>query len=685
MLQKNSSKSEKLIKINQNKQIGEPWMTKGLTISSKRIYKLYCLSVKKHKEDQLFKNYIEQRNKLNSLKRTAKLQYYKNSVIIYKNNSKKLWTVINEITRKQKSKSNVIDYINVDGIQTYNKFDFSNAFCKFFSDVGKNIADNTNKPNKHFTQYISVASQNSIYFYPTDEVEIEKIINKLNNTTSFGCDKINNVLIKQLKSELRYPLQIIFNLSLLEGKFPDKFKFAHLIPIHKAGSKHEMTNYRPISLLTSFSKILEKIIYTRVYNFLENEKLFNQLQFGFRKNCSTIDAVTFFLTKLIPSLDKKEYNMGLFVDLSKAFDSLDHNILLLKLEKLGIRGVAKQWFKDYLTDRKQAVRIYKDNSNDYTVSDPCGITHGIPQGSILGPLLFNIYIYDIDSALSKGTPISFADDTTILISNNSFEDLFIDAYEDLHSLLDYLNANKLSINLLKTKYILFRPNTNTPRYLDRAPKLFVKNIEIEQVEYTKFLGIYIDSKLNWNYQINNILNKLKQNRYIFACTKHFLPIFAKKLLFNAHVLSHCMYGALLWGASMNETQVNSISKIINKILLFILNENRFRNTNNMYKRLNCLKLEDIIELQLAKFMFNISNNIAPSAIQLEFNTHTRQTRYNTRNRDMPNQMECNSTLYNKSFIAKSNTIFRYLPVKIKNANNVKILQREFKKYKINMY
>jgi hypothetical protein len=674
---------EKITRVKHTHILTEPWMTKGILTSSKRIYKLYTKCIKKTKGDPIYDKYIEQRNKLGSIKRKAKFKHYQTLINNYKSDSKRLWKTINELTGKCKNKSDSIDYININGIKTYNNENISNGFCEFFSNVGAKVATGIGKCSKDYKEYMTSHSTNSIYLYPTNRYEIEKIINNFKNKTSFGNDKISNTLIKSLKSEISYPLEIIFNKSITEGIFPNKFKLAHVLPIFKNNNKHEFTNYRPISLLTCLSKILEKIIHNRLYVFLEDNKLFSDLQFGFRKKLSTIDAITCFLTKLIPSLDKKEFNIGIFIDLSKAFDTIDHDILLYKLERLGIRGIAKTWFQDYLANRKQSVRINKVNSNDFFLSTPCNVTHGVPQGSILGPILFIIYISDMTNSLKHGTAISFADDTTLLIRNKSFEDLYIHAYEDLHSLIDYLNANKLSINLSKTKYILFKPNIRKYCNLNKVPDLIINNIEIKQVEYTKFLGIYIDSKLNWMYQVNNIINKLKQSLYIFNSTKSLLPISSKILLYHAHVVSHITYGTLLWGPMINNVQINKIKACINKIVTAIKNVKKINNYYVVYKELKILKFEDIIELELNKFMYKMLNNLITENIQNAFDNEPRH--YNTRNRNIPRIAQHNTNLYNNSFMAKSAIMFTRLPEEIKNAKSLKLFSKYIIKLKQDNY
>lgn len=666
--------------INKTDIIKEPWITKGILKSSRRIHKLFLVCVCKYKGDPQYDKYLKERNKLNSLKRKAKINYYQTLIINYRNDSKKLWKTINEITGKGKNKKDSIDYMSVNGINKYNKLDIADSFCEHYCQPERPGCKTDNL--KKFTDYISKNVKESIYFYPTDKYEIHTIITNLKNSNSFGHDKISNKLIKQISAEISTPLETIFNKSLQEGAFPKTFKHAHIIPIHKQGNKHELSNYRPIALLCCLSKILEKIIFKRVYKFLENHNLFQDLQFGFRKNMGTADAITFFLNKLIPSLDRKEFNLSLFIDLSKAFDKININILLYKLNKLGIRGIPLKWFTDYLSSRTQSVRISNENNNEHILSKSLSIDQGVPQGSILGPLLFLIYISDMPNAIKHGTTISYADDTTILISNNNFEDLYIQAYENMNSLMEYLNVNKLKINLQKTKYILFRPNSKR-NVLDIPPKLIIDNTEIIEVNSTKFLGVFIDSKVNWYEQVKNVVNKLKQNVYIFSVARTLLPTHAKKLLYNAHICSHLSYAAVTWAPMINQTQINRIQKIINNIILKITNTTKIRNYNKVYQDLGILKVCDSVDFELCKFMFKIINKLSPECINNCFPVG--QNTYNTRNKNLPHIMQHKTNLYNKSFLAKAILKFSHLPEEIKNAKSLNSFKKRLKKYIIKKY
>ena len=673
---------EQTHKVKQN-NINEPWMTRGILISSKRIHKLFLQCIKRDKQDIAYINYVKHRNKLNSIKRKAKMAYYKNEIIKYKNDSKKLWKVINDITGKCRNKLDSTDYININGIKTYNKEIIANEFCKFFSKVGSNLADNIKTSNKAFHEYFNIYNQDSIFLTPTNRFEIEKILSDMKNKSSFGPDMINNIILKNLKSIISHPLEIIFNKSITTGIVPSQLKHAHVLPIFKGNGSHDLNNFRPISLLNCTSKILEKIIHKRLYTFIENRNLFSPLQFGFRKQKSTKDAIIAFLSRLITNLDKNEYCLGVFVDLSKAFDTIDHDILLKKLDKFGVRGIANIWFKNYLTARQQSVRINKDNSNEFISSESQTITHGIPQGSILGPVLFILYIADI-CTVTNGSAISFADDTTILIHNKSFEDLYISAYNDVINLIDYFNANKLSINLTKTKYILFKPNIRNQQRLNQIPNLIVNGIQIDKVESIKFLGVLIDQNLSWKLQINNILNKLNHSFYVLNSSKRKLPLTIMKLLYNAHVMSHISYGNLAWGSMINATEINKISKLLNKILKTMTNRRAKNNEmDRIYKELECLKFSDITELELSIFSYKLNNNMIPPSIISTLNTTPRP--YNTRNRNIPRIHKHRTKLYNNSFLAKFNMIWTRLPERLKNSSSLKNFTREFKRHKLNEY
>ena len=252
-----------------------------------------------------------------------------------------------------------------------------------------------------------------MFMSPTDEVEVCNIITSMKAKNSSGHDFISSKFIKSIQNSICKPLSIIFNKSFETGTIPKHIKIAKVIPIYKCKEKHEMGNYRPISLLPSISKIIEKLVHKRLYSFCENNDILNDNQYGFRPKHSTIDAVSKFTVDIVSSLETNMTTYAVFLDLSKAFDTIDHDIVLHKLRFYGVRGVALEWFRNYLSGRSQYVSYYDMNSASRDV------TCGVPQGSVLGPLLFIIYTNDLPKSLSHSKSILFSDDTTIYSTSQS--------------------------------------------------------------------------------------------------------------------------------------------------------------------------------------------------------------------------------------------------------------------------
>uniref|UniRef100_A0A3P9L4Z8 Reverse transcriptase domain-containing protein n=1 Tax=Oryzias latipes TaxID=8090 RepID=A0A3P9L4Z8_ORYLA len=327
-------------------------------------------------------------------------------------------------------------------------------------------------------------------------------------------------VVKKVIHSVAKPLTYICNLSLQTGRFPNQMKIAKVIPIYKSGDKHQFTNYRPVSLLPQFSKILEKIFNDKLALFIEKHNIINENQYGFRENRSTSLAIIDAVEEITNALDKKKYAAGIFIDLKKAFDTLNHDILLDKLEVYGIRGLALTWVKSYLTGRKQFVKI-----DEYT-SETKEISCGVPQGSILGPLLFNIYINDIFNVSKLMKLILFADDTNIFYSTDNQRELIKVVNTELNKIKLWMDYNKLSLNLNKTK-VMFFGNYNANKELS----IEINNVFIERVTEIKFLGVFIDDKLSWKPHIRHIQTKVSKSISIVNKSKHILGYNSRYLLY----------------------------------------------------------------------------------------------------------------------------------------------------------
>ncbi len=268
---------------------------------------------------------------------------------------------------------------------------------------------------------------------------------------------------------------------------PSCCKIAKVVPIHKSGSKDDMNNYRPISLLPATSKVLEKVMHNRLYGFLTKHKILRKCQYGFRKKHSTKHAISELVYKITDGYDKNEHTLSVFLDLTKAFDLIDHEILLQKLHHYGIRGMALNWFHSYLKERKQFVKYNEVQSDQYEMM------YGVPQGSVLGPLLFILYTNDTVDCLDKAKGIFFADDSTIYYTHSVLQTLYKCINDDLETLTDWYKANKLVLNITKTNYILFTPQTKNKDINTLQIKLGTDIVE--RKNETKFLGIFLDQHL----------------------------------------------------------------------------------------------------------------------------------------------------------------------------------------------
>ena len=329
----------------------------------------------------------------------------------------------------------------------------------------------------------------------------------------------------------------IINKSFTQGVFPEQMKVAKVVPIYKEGTKTDVGNYRPISLLTTFSKIYEKLMHCRILKFLESNNSIFEMQYGFRPGRSCEHALLNAQHSLLESLSKRQVSLLLLIDFSKAFDMVDHEILLRKLEHYGIRGIALKWMESYLSGRKQYVTV---NGHNSAIRD---MKHGVPQGSILGPLLFIIYINDIPETATFAKFILYADDANIIITADTIEAVSNKLAKLIEKLVNWVKYNGLALNLKKTKYMIFSRSRN----IDLPSPIVVDKIRIERKSETKFLGVIIDETLNWTRHVNTVLSKMSRYVGIMFKVKKYLPITARIQIYHSFVQSHLNYCSLVWG------------------------------------------------------------------------------------------------------------------------------------------
>ena len=525
----------------------EPWLTSGLKRSIDRNKKLYGKSLRCPLTREKYKYYNNAFHK--SIKK-AKIDYYKEKCREYKMQTNKLWKLINEISGKRNDKSNLVAYLKIDDVQVYNAKKISNSFARYFLEVGEKFAKKIPSPTKSISEYMKVMGSNtrSIFLEPTDENEIRKIAFDLPNKSSSGHDRVSNVLLKEIIAQIAEPLSMIFNQSLQTGEFPSDMKLAEVVPLYKSKEHYLESNYRPISLLTTISKILEKVVYKRVYKFLTESSQLYDNQYGFRSNHSCEHAISQTVGNLLKNLENKKNSICVLLDLSKAFDTIEHSIMLEKLDLYGIRGTALSWFHSYLSDRHLRVKCRTTSCGIDTLSDEFTVKYGTPQGSCIGPLIFLIFVNYLHLHLSDSECVQFVDDMTLIFAHRNLKYLCFCVEQELCRIRDWFHANKLTLNIEKSSYLLFVANKVTCANF----KLSLDGLEIPRVNHARFLGTWLDDKLSWDTHVSKLMAKLKCGIGMLQRSKTLLNSSAKRLLYFGQIHSNLCYCLGVWGLMLSK-------------------------------------------------------------------------------------------------------------------------------------
>lgn len=595
-------------------------------------------------------------NKMKTMIKKTKQNISENFINESENKTQATWKLVNKLTKNKKETD---DYILKD--EQNNLVSNPQLIPTIFNKYFCNITQILNLPQPNNISTIKDFQNNTIFLNPCSEHEIYETCINLKNKKSSGWDDIPVKVIKLCAHQIVKPLCHLINLMLAEGIFPDLLKLAIVKPIFKKGDSTLTSNYRPISILSCLSKVFEIIIYKRLSSFLETHKVLTPHQFGYIKNRSITQAVFKNISEILFSINNNEIVIATFLDLSKAFDSVEKNTLAYKLQHYGIRGKALELVMSYMSNRRQCVEIesYENGKITQYRSEYEKLDRGVPQGSILGPLLFVLYTNDLPNIINNSVTM-FADDTSILFHAKNTNLLFDNINKTVTSLLEWYKNNSLKINIEKTQAICFN---NIP--INSVPLENLKSIEL--YPYTKFLGIYIDKNLNWKYHVESVINKISKFTYALRVLRNSVSVEILIEVFNAFVQSVIRFGIIFWG---HAASVLNILKIQKRCLRIINRSSSREHCRPLFKK---FKVSTVFDIYIYECSVFVKSN--PDIFTQYLPDHS----YNTRHKSNLTLNQTKKTQIHKGVVNNCIKIYNQLPADLK-ALPIAMFKKKVKQY-----
>ena len=577
-------------------QIKQPWITPPLLelIKDKDIA---LKNAKKTKNEQLWKEAKRLRNACTNRLRQAKADFIKDNLNHNQNDPKKFWQNIQEIIPNKSTNKKNIFLNNMDTNEPIELDRVADYINEYFINIGPNLATKCNGQ----WQYNGIESNNSLSDIHTSPEEMMNICKKININKASCIENLSSEILRDAFMVLTDRLSELFNACFDVAVIPPEWKFAKITPLPKPGDSTLVSNYRPISLLPLMSKLIEKVVHSRIYMHLEENDILDKRQGGFRPGHSTVTTCSYFINDIYSACNNNNFTIAVYIDAMKAFDTVNHNILLQKLDKIGIRGRLLDWIRNYLADR------YQSTIANSTISNEQLIKCGVPQGSVLGPLLFLIYINDISKIITNSQVSLYADDTVLYLSHTDIESAIALLQSDLDKLQTWCDSNKLTINCKKTKFCLYGMRSLVRKAKMQDIQLSLNNQILEQVCSYKYLGLILDEHLNYNKHIKEMNKLISHKLYLLSKIRKYLTTKACIDIFKTMVLSVIEYYDIIY-AGTSQGNLGKIDKLFYRGLKICTNRNEKQNKLDTLRECKIAPLKDRRLTHLLVFMHKCKHN-----------------------------------------------------------------------------
>ena len=648
------------------KRINSPWLSKAL-LNSIRLKHLNYKFVKRGILD--ISSYKLNCKILKKAIRASKKLHFKRIFEKYKTDSRKTWGTINKVINPNKTTNRDISLSDESDCEIARE-NIPESFNTYFSSVGSRLRENFVNVNFDFKEFLPNSVSKSFFMTPSNASEISGVIAKLKNKKGY-IDSPGISVFKYAGTALSTPIELIFNLIVKTGIYPSSLKIACVTPIFKSGEKNNVKNYRPISCLPPLNVIIEKLFYSRFISFIDKNKILSPAQFGFRSSCSTSDTLIRLLHEAYKAINSDKYFSVVSLDLSKAFDTVDHNVLLYKLYHYGFRGQVYNLLESYLSERFQFVR-----ANGF-MSTKRPINIGVPQGSVLGPLLFLLYVNDMPLSISENSILMYADDTTVFSGDSNIYDLCIKLSNFLVSIDTWLKSNFLTLNISKSKYIIL-----SYKYIPDDISVAISGNSIERSSSLNFLGVVLDTKLTFRDHVKLVRNKLSKSSGIIY-KLNFLP---KNILINLYyclIYPYITYCIEVWGAACR-TVLQPLRICQNKAIRSVNSSGYRASSGPIFKELQLLKIKDVFTRAVGIYMYKIMYNQKAQFILNDINEQQISHPHSLRNAGELRLPDVSILRFKQSTFYQTIKVWNALPTDLKNTSLI-VFKRKLKEYLLNLY